>query len=258
MNSAKSPARKRRAVAILICGAVLLVGIVFLALQIRPTPPPNQFSWLTPAELACAKTIGPLTRMKFQVMRWTAPFWKRYWQRRPQISIQATILRLTPTTPWPTNLSPPFATTTNGTRVWILSPEALDHVQTQVAALPEAAVLARPRITTPDGNAAQMSVGNSVSVGTKTVSTGLNLYLIPATAGDKIAITLGLDHTELEPNSSGAPGIRTNQSYACRSVFPNCGGLLVENPTPEPNALNRFWLLFQAQAVDANGRPLGR
>ena len=56
------------------------------------------------------------------------------------------------------------------------------------------------------------------------------------------------------PESPGKRRILAKLSLAAITL----GGLLLENPTPDPGQTNRFWLLLTAKAVDANGRLLGR
>ena len=258
MNSSGKPANKRRVILVLI---ILTIGIAGLAVLFRGRPGDlqNQIVWLTPTEFAQIKRIGPLTRLKFQLMRWTAPLWNSYWRNKPQLTISATVVTLPVEMLWPTNSFSPFVIATNGTRSWIFSPEQLKSIQAELGALPETAIAHRSQAIVAEGVAAQVSTGNTVGSGSNTVFYGSSVFLVPDVANDKVALTFELHHSQLA--SDLAPGelrVKTNQACAGRAVFPNTGGLLVENPNPEPGASNRHWLFLSAKAVDANGRLIGQ
>jgi hypothetical protein len=257
MNSSGQSARKRRFTLILVIIGVAAVGVVLLNRQ--PGNLPDQLVWLTPIEFDHLKRIDPLTRMKFQLMRWTAPLWKNYWRDKPQLTISARVVTLPTELLWPTNLFSPLVIATNGTRSWILSPEQLKTIQTELNALPEPAVVMRSQVTGGGGLAAQVSSGNTLGSGSNTVSYGSAVFLISDVAADKVVLTFELNHSQLASDlKPGELRVETNQAYACRAVFPNDGGLLVENPNPEPGASNRHWLFLSARAVDATGRLIGR
>jgi hypothetical protein len=258
MNSPNKPARKRRFVLILV---ILAIGIVVLTVALcnRQTNLPDQLSWLTPAEFAEIKRTGPLIRLKFQLMRWTAPLWKSYWRNQPQFTIGAKVITVPAEPSWPTNSFSPFVTATNGTRAWILSDAQLKDLQAEITALPEAAIAARSQVMVGGGISAAVSSGNSFGSGSNSIFVGSAVFFIPTSANDRILLTFELKHSQLETNlTSQLITVRTNQAYACRAVFPNDGGLLLENPKPEPGASNRHWLFLSARAVDANGRLIGR
>lgn len=259
MNSSGKSAGKRRFVSILV---IVIIGWSILAItsfSTRRTDLPNQLLWLSPSEFARIKRIGPLTRLKYQLMRWTAPLWNSYWRNKPQLTISVCVVTLPADLSWPIDSLSPFVTATNGTRSKILSPEQLKGIQTELGALPETAVALRSQVITGGGLAAQVSQGNTLGSGSNTVFYGSSVFVIPDVVSDKVVLTFELNHSQLATDL--APGelkTKTNQAYACRAVFPNEGGLLVENPNPEPGASNRHWLLLGAKAVDANGRLIGK
>jgi len=259
MNSLEKPPGKRRFISILL---ILWISVALLAVVLfnsRPGNLPDQLSWLTPSDSAQLKRVGPLTKLKYKLMNWTAPLWKSYWQNLPQITIKSRVFALPVAMTWPIDSAPPFVIAPNGTRAWILSAEQFKVVQAEIDSLPEAAGTGGPAVITKEGCSAQVSTMNTVGTGTSAVSAGTALFLTPSTADDKIVLTIGFDHTELKINEiSGIAGVKTNQAYACRAVFPNDGGLLLENPHPEPGAANHYWLFLSAKAVDANGRLLGQ
>lgn len=257
MNSSGQSARKRRVILILVIIGVAALGMVLLKRQ--PSNLPDQLVWLSPSEFAHLKRIGPLTRMKFQLMRWTAPLWNSYWRNKPQLTISATVVTLPAGISWPTHSFSPFVTATNGTRSWILSPEQQKSIQTELRDLPETAVALRSQVIVGGGLAAQVSSGNTLGSGSNTVFYGSAVFLISDVAADKVVLTFELNHSQLASDlKPGELRVETNQAYACRAVFPNDGGLLVENPNPEPGASNRHWLFLSARAVDANSRLIGR
>ena len=258
MNSSGKPASKRRVIIVVI---VLLIGAAGLAASLggRPRSLRDGIVWLTPSEFAQLKRVGPLTRLKFQLMRWTAPLWNGYWRNNPQLTINAMVLTLPSEIVWPTNSLSPFGTATNETRSWILSPAQSKNILTELSAWPETAIALRSQVIVGVGLAAQVSSGNTIGSGSNTVSFGSSVFLLPDVAGEKIELTFELHHsqlaTDLNPQELRA---KTNQAYACRAVFPNDGGLLIENPNPERGTSNRHWLFLSARAVDAKGRLIGR
>ena len=257
MNSSPTPPRKRRVILILI---MLVIGVALAALFNSATSNlPNQLVWLTPSEFDQIKRVGPLTRLKFQLMRWTAPLWSSYLRNKPQLTISARVVTLPVEMLWPTNSFSPFVTTTNGARSWILSPDQLKSILTELGALPETAVALRSQVIVGGGLSAQVSSGNTVGSGSNTVFYGSAVFLISDAVNDKVMLTFELNHSQLATDlKPGELRVETNQAYACRAVLPNNGGLLVENPNPQPGASNRHWLFLSARAVDAHGRLLGQ
>jgi len=160
---------------------------------------------------------------------------------------------------WPTNSFSPFVAATHGTQSGILSPEQLKGIQTELDALPETAVALRSQVIVGGGLTAQVSTGNTLGSGSNTAFYGSSIFVAPDVVSDKVVLTFELNHSQLATDlTPGELRVKTNQAYACRAVFPNRGGLLVENPNPEPGASNRHWLFLSAKAVDATGRLIGR
>jgi hypothetical protein len=252
MNSKQRGKRRLISIVMFVVTAAIVLALVLSNRQ--PSNLPDQIVWLTPSEFAKIKRIGPLTRVKYQLMRWTAPLWNSYWRNKPQFTVSANVVTLPTEMSWSTSSFSPFATTTNGTRCWILSPEQVKSIQAELGALPETAVALRSQVIVSGGLSAQVSSGNTVGSGSNTVFFGSAVFLIPDVANDKVLLTFELNHSQLETDLK----VKTNQAYACRAVFPNNGGLIVENPNPELGASNRPWLFLSAKAVDANGRLIGR
>ncbi|HEX5220101.1 MAG TPA: hypothetical protein VFZ59_11085 [Verrucomicrobiae bacterium] len=259
MNSPGQPSRKRRFRLTLIAFITGVAIVAVLLFANRPSALPDQVVWLTPSEFAQVKRVGPSTKLKHTLMNWTAPLWKSYWRDRPQIAITFTAFTLPVTTPWPTNCPEPLVITTNGTRVWIFAPDQFKKIEAEFVSLSETTITAQSRITTVAGVSGQVSSGNSFGSGSNATFVGSTAFLAPAVVGGKIVLPIDFTCTQLETNPiSGAVSVKTNQDYACRAIFPNNGGLIIENPKPESSASHRHWFYLSAKAVDANGRLIGR
>jgi hypothetical protein len=150
----------RRRLAVAALGVVLLVLTVLLTLPSRPVPP---FEWLTQTEMARLTQPGPLTRLKDKVINLTAPLWRRYWNRQPQILVDSRLLTLSDAGTDHTGLGTPVATNTDGMRAWILSPAELSGFLQRLKTTPDASLLSRPRAQTAAGTSARTFFGNCCS-----------------------------------------------------------------------------------------------
>jgi hypothetical protein len=202
MNSSGKASSKHRFVPFLIIGMVGIGVLSVLLFNIRSGQLPDEITWLTPAEFAQIKRVGTLTRLKYQVMRWTAPLWNSYWRNQPQITITARVVTLPVEMLWLTNSFPPVVT--NGTRSWILSPEQRKSIQTELDALPETAVAHRSQAIVAEGVSAQVSTVNTVGSGTNTATYGSAVALSPDVVNGKVMLIFELNHSQLATDP--APG----------------------------------------------------
>jgi hypothetical protein len=235
-------------------GVVLLVITVLLTLPLRPVPP---FAWLTDAEMARLTQPGPLTRLKDKVVIVTAPLWRHYWNRQPQILIDSRLLTLSAAAADQTGLGAPTATNTNGMRAWSLSPAELSSVLQRLKTIPDASLLGRPRAQTAAGTSARTFFGNTVPVAGKNVPVGLSLDVSPNVRSGSIQLTIGFTSTEwVVPYQAKDTGLRTNLAVACRVMLPNSGGLVVAGGNTGDIRGTNYWLILSPAAVDARGQPV--
>ena len=234
--------------------AVLLLAIIFFSSN--STPPGEKLVWLTPGELARINQGGPLGRIKDKLMQWTAPLWKSYWNRQPQILIDSSLLKLSAASADQTGLGAAVATNSDGMRAWILSPAELSTLQQRLKAISDASFLARPRAQTAAGTRARTFFGNTVLVAGKNVPIGLTLDVAPKVRSGSIQLLVGFTSTESAPSPlANAAALSTNLAVACRVLLPNSGGLVVAGGNAgDPRGTN-YWLIIRPTAVDARGNP---
>jgi hypothetical protein len=250
----KSYRRGRRRFTLALLGVLLLVIVLFLLLASKPVTP---FAWLTQAEMARLTQAGPLTRLKDKVMILTAPLWRRYWNRRPQILIDSRLLTLSTAAAEQTGLGAPVATNSDGMRAWILSPAELSSFLQRLKTTPDASLLSRPRAQTAAGTSARTFFGNTVLLAGNNVPVGLTLELSPEVRSGSIQVLLGVRSTEsVGSTATNAAALSTNLAVACRVLLPNSGGLVVAGGNSRDLRGTNYWLILSPTAVDARGQPI--
>jgi len=243
----------RRRFALAVPGVLLLIVALLFALDSRPVPP---FAWLTQAEMARLTQPGPLTRLKDKVVILTAPLWRHYWNRQPQILIDSRLLTLSAAATDQTGLGAPVATNTNGMRAWILSRAEMSTFLERLKATPDVQLLSRPRIQTASGAKGQMFMGETVSVAGINTPVGVTMELIPKIISGSIRLSFAVTSTEMGAPSGQAATVRTNLVLACRVLLPNAGGLVLDGGNARAGSGTNHWLIISPTAVDVQGRPI--
>lgn len=257
------PVRRRSFRRFGIIFAVVLVLAIILLLLCLPSAQP-QFAWLTPAQVAQASRPGPLTQLKYKLIRMVGPLMRHFPSHRPNIMITADILaqpvKLGQVAP-----DAPGVANSGGASAWILSPGDLLLFQQRLKASPSVNKLSSPRILTMSGGQAIFSTIRAVTL----VSTNLGVITgistnyglttdIKATAsGDSISILLNMSDTELVgPPVTPPPPIVTNLSAVCRVRLANGGGLVISSGQTGPGDSTNYWLVISPTLVDAAGKPI--
>jgi hypothetical protein len=239
---------------IIASGAFLFAIIIFFSIS---TPPEDKVLWLAPGELARIKQGGAVARIKDKLMQWTAPVWKSYWSRQPQILIDSSLLTFSAAALDQTGLGASVATNTDGTRAWILSPAELSAFRQHLTTIPGASLLSRPRAQTAAGTSAQMFVGSTALMAGKSVPIGVTLDLAPKVRSGSLQLLLGITSTKMiASTSANAAVLSTNLAVACRVLLPNSSGLVVASGNVTHAHGTNYWLILSPTAVDARGNPI--
>jgi hypothetical protein len=247
---------RRRTGAFLLTLTALSILIVFLLLEFRPSPR-DKFGWLTPAQMAEAKQIGPLTRLKYKLEGLMGPL-RRVFQRKPKalLNFNSSIWKLSADSTAQIDLGAPISTNADGTRAWILSAKELDAFRKRVKGLPDASPVIGPSMTTVDGMQCQVQSGNTMKVGGAFVTVGLTVDLVPKVSGDTFNLEIGFMDTETNASASAASTpIKTNFAVACRAAVPNASTLLIGVANTEGK---HYWLVLTPVLVDAAGKLIKR
>jgi hypothetical protein len=215
--------------------------------------------WLTPTEMTKAQQPGPLTRLKYQVLRLTGPL-GRWLPRNPtSVLIDSQFIAASANAAPISELQVPPMTNAKGQRAWVISADSLKHLREGLKDRPGILVLSRPRIQTADGGEAGILIGGSVLVGSNSIPVGLSVNVQPKVTGDAFQLLLGITASEaVTAPEAGADRVRTNFAMACRALVPNAGALVLQGAKPtEPNATN-YWFIISSVVVDAKGKPITR
>lgn len=237
----------------------MVMGIAVLTLLLRCVSQkrvlPKGVLWITPIELAQSFEVGPLTRLKFKLLRLPGPFWDWYMHGREQILIETRVLTLPSEIAQQVELPPECQTNQQGIRVWRLSAKELTGMKQQLKALPDVSEGDSMRVTTLDGSQAQGSVGNPLSK-TNGSFVGLTVDLLPIVVGHSINLVLGATSTDVSPGGA-VLGTTTNLTAAFKALIPNGGGFLMASGMGGDLHQRNFWMIISAVAVDARGIQKG-
>ena len=247
---------RRFALAVAALGVLLLVFILFFTLTSKPDP---TFLWLTQAEMARLTHSSPLTRLKDKFMNLTAPLWRRYWNRQPQVLIDSTLLTLPTDVVEQMALGAPNAPNADGLQAWIVSPSELKAMKVRLEAVRGPWLVGKPRIQTASGVRGEMFMGRTVQVDGNNTPAGVTIDVVPRAISDSIKLTIGVTATEaVAPQSAGNEGIKTNLAVACRALLPNTGGLVVDGGNAKDASGRSYWLIISPTIVDTRGNPVKR
>ena len=245
---------RRFALAVAALGVLLLVFILFFTLTSKPEP---TFLWLTPAEVAQLADSSPLTRLKDKFMSLTAPLWRRYWNRQPQVLIDSTLLTLPAGVVEKMNLGAPVATSADGLHAWIVSPSELKAMKDRIEAMRDPWLIGKPRIQTASGVRGVTFMGRTLQVGGTNALVGVTLDVVPKTILDSTKLTIGVTATEVAASQSvNNEGIKTNLVAACQALLPNSGGLLIDSGNAKDASGRNYWFIVSPTTVDARGNPV--
>jgi hypothetical protein len=237
--------------------AFVFVGIfatALIAIRTRKTAPEQTLLWLNPSQYTSATSPGPVTRLKYKVMNLTSPLWQRFRRAKKQVLVEAQFEAIPAGVGEPPGLGPPFATNSDGTLAWILSPSNLTNFQSFLHETPLVGHLGRPRIQTIDGMQAGVFMGNAApNVGRGGVGVDVTATIVSP------AIRLLVKAQATEPAESG-PGspvpLKTNLTVACRVLVPNGGALALRTGNPKDSSGTNHWLIISPTAMDARGKPI--
>ena len=242
----------RRGFALAMLGVLLLVITLLLTLASRPGPP---FAWLTQGEMARLTHPRPLTRLKEKVIILTLPLWMRYWNTQPQILVDSSLLTLSTAAVEQTGLGTPVATNCNGMRAWVLPPTELKALRQRLNVLPDASSGTRLRIHAVSGMGVQAFTGGTTRIAGTNTPVGLTVHLIPKYVSPSVELTLDATWTEIGAPSGQVEAVKTNLGVACRVLFPNAGGLVVDGVNAWDASGKNHWLIVSPTTVDARGNP---
>jgi hypothetical protein len=248
-----APSRRRALLYFLAISASLLVILVVLFLVFAS--PNEQFTWLTPAQMAQATHAGPLTQLKYKLIRLAGPLMRFYHSHRPNILISSNILKTSSPTA-PAGLGPPFITNSSGMSAWILSPAELLSFRQALKTNSDMTMLTSPRIMTTSGSSTRAMLGQSISFSPGGITNiGITLDTSPTAAASSVKLLLGASSTELA-GQSVTNGIKTNFSAACRVVLPDAGALVMNCRNADSSNPTNYWLIVSPVLVDATGKPI--
>ena len=217
----------------------------------------SEVVWLSPAQLAKNARPGPITQLKYRLLRLSAPLWGRFRPSRRQILLSSSFMRLPVSAEDGSRLPAAMSTNSDGTRVWIVSPIDLKALQARLIPAGGIAPPSGPRISTGEGVRAQLFSGGVPPIGTNAGSPSLSIDVLPRITGSFIRLTVGITSTEFLPAPENAVrDVRTNISAACRLLVPNGGGLVLATVHTNDLFPAGYWVILTPTAVDSRGNLL--
>ncbi|MHB8523640.1 MAG: hypothetical protein ACYDH9_23195 [Limisphaerales bacterium] len=245
---ASRPPKRKRSVTLqlvgVVVGALSLGAILLFALAPAPNP---KMAWLAPTELAQATHVGPITRLRYRVMNLTAPLWRWYWNRKPRISVRATLRTLDPWSAERTGLGTPIATNSAGMRAWILTPAKASLWQQRLKSVPGSFTFGTSAGTS-EGTPASASIGEGVP------GNRITINLTPRVTAGSVKLVFNFTSVYLALSSSGNPTVvLTNFTTSCRVLVPNTGSLVINQAQARTRNGESYWLVISPTATDARG-----
>jgi len=230
-------------------GAILFLAfIVFVASRASRK---EKLSWLPPNVLSRALQPSALAQYKYKLVRATAPLWRWWRPRRPQICVSCRLVELSGAGVEQRGLGQASATNADGTRAWIVSPEGFTNLNLNLAGEQTGV---NSRIIVYNGGPARATMGpGSVITG---IPLGLTVDVVPSLAGHSVKIILGASYIKLNRAAPANPTVATNFSAACRAFVPNGGALVLQAGRTNPAAATNYLLLVSPVVTDAQGKPV--
>ena len=240
-----------------IIALVALVLFVAILLAVSTASRKEKLTWLEGNTLSRAMQPSPYTRLKFKLVRLTAPLWRWHRPRRPNVKVNARLVEITPGGPAaPILLGSATATNADGTRAWILSAEDFSALKSKIAGGGTPAIT-ETSITVYNGGPARATMGPASMYGVANpVPVGLTIDVVPSLAAHSIRIILSSTYTKLTNPGAANFRVTTNFAAACRALIPNGGGLILENANTNTAAGTKYLFLVSPTAVNDRGDPL--
>ncbi len=255
--AAAVPTRRRALRRFLIVIVSLLVVLVVLFFVFASPNP--QFAWMTPVQMAQASRPGPLTQLKYKVMRLAGPLMRFYHSHRPNIHIAANVFTAS-SIAGQIDPAAPGLTNADGTRAWILPSQELSVFQQRLKTNSGVRFVSGMNIQTGDGMGAEVATGSRFSVNAATgawTNIGTSIDALPKTSAGSINLLIHASSTELSGvSTTNGPAIKTNFSAACRVLLPDAGALVLNCRNADPSNPTNYWLIVSPVLVDATGKPV--
>jgi hypothetical protein len=230
---------------------LVIAGLTILVITVLTSARKEKLVWLPDNALSRAMQPSPYARLRYNLIRWTAPLWRWHRSHRPNIKVNSKLVELAGASVIRAELGSATGTNADGTRAWILSAEQFAALKPKIAA--EKSEVSETSITVYNGGPARATLGPS-SMYTPTIGgavpVGLTVDVMPSLAGHSIRIVLGASYTRVTNTAPAKFTLITNFSAACKVLVPNGGGLVLENPG------TNYLFLVSPIAVDSRGNPL--
>ena len=250
MPAPTTPIRKRWRIRIL--AGVVVIAAIMAVVMTSPRETPDEFVWMTPAQVAQSLTPGRLTRLKYKVMRWPGP-WRWFPRSKRVIRIHMQVLAVT------NGVVPAFAqvdscwTNRDNKVAWIAGPDDLKEVEQNLKDS-GAKTKGEMSLTVPDGMQASMASGTAIPATSSFSGTSAQLLA----KIEHVKFNLLVEATSSEPAPPHAiltAGVQTNLSIACRALVPNGGALIVEGAGNGVSGTN-YYMIISCVAIDSKGNPI--
>jgi hypothetical protein len=234
--------------------SLLVILVVLVLVFASPNP---QFVWLTPAQMTQASHPGPLTQLKYKLIRLAGPLMRFYHSHRPNISISSNILA-TSSPAAPASLGAPFITNAGGMNAWILSPAELASFRQALKTNSGVTMLSSPSMQTPSGVATRALVGQFIPLSPGvSANIGITMDATATAYSGSVKMLLGVNSTELSgASTTNGLTIKTNFSTACRVLLPDAGALVINCRNADATNPTNYWLIVTPVLVDATGKPI--
>jgi len=222
--------------------ALLLAISVYIILY----PKDQNLVWLNPNQ-AGANPPGPLLRLRSKLSGWAGPLVQRFRKAKRQISIDTELVAPSPATQL--GLNSATATNSDGTRVWILSPDQLNALRYRRSRISDA------QLQTTERMRARLFVGGTPPSGTNYGSPTCTLDILPKITRGSITLVVGASCTYYLPAPRNAiREVRTNIAVACRAAVPNGGAMVLASAKTNEVDGRFLWIIVSPSVVDKRGR----
>jgi hypothetical protein len=156
------------------------------------------------------------------------------------------------------NMGPAVSTNQDGTRAWILQETDFRQAVQTIKTAEGAGYITSARVTTSDGNMAQVQSTQLVPIGVTngaavSAPIGLTVNLAPKMVAHSIRLVVGLTSTSANATTNGMAAIRIDAQVCSRALLPDGGGLIISAGNKSSTVGTNLWILISTAAVDARG-----